>query len=318
MKKTPVAVIGFVRRDVLDETLRHLAEAETVLDRDIFVYLSAPRHAEEKIKTDAVLELVRQYQAASLPNIIIIQRDKNEGAGKNISFAISETLKKTGRAIIIEDDILVSKTFLRYMDEALEYYADDKRIWCVNGYQNAHLKMPKSYPYDVYFNPRNMAWGWGCWRDRWDAVDQDVRDWAEFKKDAKKMARLNEAGCDMAGMLESAFRHGIDTWDVQCSYHMVKNGLYAVEPRRSLTKNNGFCRVGSVHCSRPHGMYQKQKYYNDSPRLQPLDVCLPKQTAISCQFRDTVHESRRLRFYWRCVMRVLRWLIGPQNNNPCD
>lgn len=320
MKKTPVAVIGFVRCDVLEETLARLSDCENALDRDIYVYLSAPRNEEEKSKTKAVFELVKRYQDTALPNIIIIRRDRNDGAGRNIANAVSETVEKTGSAIIIEDDILVSRTFLRYMDAALEYYKDDKRIWCVNAYQNPVLRIPHDYGFDVYFNPRNMAWGWGIWKDRWDAVDFMLRDWPEFKLSKSNLQRLDSVGCDMFSMLENEYRRGanISTWDVQCSYHMVKNGLFAVEPRYSLTKNNGFCKVGSVHCSRPNGIYQKQKFYNYLPELKKFDEVFDSQAKFYNQFRNSVHETNPVKFFVRCVWRIVRWLIGSDNNMPLN
>ena len=128
MKKTPVAVIGFLRKDVLEATLNNLAKADGVSERDIYVYLSAPRNDADKPKTDAVKRFVENYKQNVLKNITIVLRDKNEGAGKNIRYAVTETLEKTGKAIILEEDILVSKTFLKYMDSALDFYENDARI----------------------------------------------------------------------------------------------------------------------------------------------------------------------------------------------
>ena len=235
--KTPVAVIGFVRSDVLRATLNNLSQAYGVLDRVIYVYLSAPRNPKEAEKTLAVKHLVEEFKRKHLPNIVIVERDQNNGAGKNIRQAVTDTVNIVGRAIIIEDDVLVSRTFLNYMDSALDLYENDKRIWCVNGYKNPYMNVPRGYKYDVYLSKRNMAWGWGIWRDRWQQVDFELVDWESFKEDVANFDRLRMGGEDIPGLLRGVFNGKLDTWDVQCVYHMAKHDLYALESRYSLTKN---------------------------------------------------------------------------------
>lgn len=316
MKKTPVAVIGFLREDVLRKTLLHLASAEGCFERDIYLYLAPPRSEADKAKTDSVLAMAEKIKKEVLPNLTIVKREQNQGCSLNVRFAIQKTLEICGRAIIIEEDILVSKTCLRYFDEALETYKDDKRVWCVNGYKNPFLKIPKAYPYDVLLNPRNMAWGWATWLDRWESTNFGTDDWPQYKQDPGRLARLVEVGADVPAMLEAVHMRGANAWDAQCTYHMAKHNLYAVEPIRSLTKNIGFKTEGAVHCSRPHGYYEKQKYYDFVPRLVSVDMLLGCASLMKGRFMRTVQERRLIPFAYRCVMRVIKHYIGPNNDEP--
>jgi len=317
MKKTPVAVIGFLRKDVLEVTLRNLSLAEGVLERDICVYLSAPRNEADVPQTTAVRQMVEEFKRTTLPNIIITLREKNEGASKNICAAITDTVhREEGRAIIIEDDVLVSRTFLRYMDAALDYYENDKRIWCINGYQNPHLKIPKDYPYDVYLNPINMAWGWGVWRDRWEAVDFDVSDWLEVKKNPELLARIERAGSHIPSLMDCCVAGDRGSWDAQCSYFVAKNGLYCVEPRYSETKNNGMCTAGAVHKGYPNGTISKQKYYNFVPRFQSFDEMMQLETSWLRNFQFSVRDRRRWPFLLRCARRLFNSYVGGVHNEP--
>ena len=307
MKKTPVVVIGFLRKAVLEATLNNLAEAEGVSERDIYVYLSSPRNDVEKSQTDAVRRFVENFKQNVLQNIIIVLRDKNEGAGRNIRFAVTETLKQIGRAIIIEDDVLVSKTFLRYMDEALEFYKDDKRIFCINGYQCPNISIPPAYGYDVYLNLRNMAWGWGTWQDRWEKVDFELKDWPRFKGCVDNIRALNEAGADLVNMIQEQYDAKIDTWDVQCSFHMVMHRMYGVEPRYSLTKNIGFNAEGSAHCKKSDPLYACQRYYNYYPRCS-AELCVDDK--IAAQFRWAITPKNLCMRILRKIRRVLSILHG--------
>lgn len=319
MKKTPVAVIGFLRADVLAATLRNLALADGVLERDICVYLSAPRNEADMPKTTAVRQMVEEFKRTTLPNIIITLREKNEGASKNIRAAVTDTVhREEGRAIVIEDDVLVSRTFLRYMDAALDYYENDKRIWCINGHQNPHLKIPRDYPYDVYLNPINMAWGWGTWRDRWDSVSLDVSDWPKVKSDPKLLAQIQAAGSHVPELMDCCYNGDGGAWDAQCSYHVAKNGFYCVEPRYSETKNNGMCTEGAVHRGYPNGTIAKQKYYNFIPRFVSSDDMMRREIPWIGRFRYSVHDRRPLPFMWRCARRLIISALCSLNNEPVD
>ena len=315
-KLTPVAVIGFVRPKVLRRTLLGLSEAQDVLNRDVFVYLSCPRDDIEKVKTDKVLEVVQEIKEAVLPNIVIIQRSENLGCSGNIRYAIDKTLENSSRVIVIEEDVRVSKTFLRYMDGALDYYESDKRIWAVNGYHNLFLKVPKTYRYDVLLNPRNMCWGWATWRDRWCSTDFTLDGWPDFRKDATQMARLTAAGSDIASMIECGYESRNSVWDATASWYLVRNNLYTIECVYSQTKSIGICSEDAQHCSLPHGYYEKQKFYNFMPRFVPVDDLLKEGEKLQGRFRHSVSDHRLIPFAWRCIMRVLKHFIGPMNDEP--
>ena len=319
MKKAPVAVIGFMRKDILEATLRTLAKADGVEERDVFIYLSAPRNEADKPYTDAVREMAESVKREVLSNATIILRDKNEGASRNIRFAVSETVKREeGRAIVIEDDVLVSRTFLRYMDAALDYYGSDKRIWCINGHQNPHLRVPKRYPYDMYLNPINMAWGWGIWRDRWESVNFDMSDWPATKQNRELMARIETAGSHLPLLLNCSYVGDQGTWDAQCSYHMVKYRLYAAEPRYSEVKNNGMGSQGAVHKSCLNGTISKQRYYNFMPDMVGYDEMMAYEKSWLNRFTYSVRDRRPFFFILRCARRLFWALVGPRNNEPKD
>lgn len=202
------------------------------------------------------------------------------------------------------------------MDEALEYYESDPRVWCINGYQNAYMSVPKKYPYDVYINPMNMAPGWGTWKDRWQAVDFSLADWGEFISSKTNQANLDKAGCDIGKLIELAISGKIDTWDVQCTYHMIKNGMFCIEPRFSLTKNNGMNTVGAVHCTRRDGFISKQKYFDFMPKLRPVDELTLVSGMLSRRLKYSVRDSRPIYFAIRCLLRYLRSFLGQDNLEP--
>lgn len=258
-------LIAFNRPKPFARVLDNLVAAHGIFERDIVVYVDGPRNEGDKGLCDQVVEIAERSRA-DLPRISVVRRNRNLGCRGNVVSAVSEVLEKYGHAIIVEDDVLVSHTFLDYMDAALAFYRDDSRIWSVNAWRNRFVHVPKSYAHDLYLSPRMLCWGWGTWKDRWEKVDFDLTDWSVCGNQPVLRARLDAAGVDLRRMLQLQYEGVLKTWDVQCCYHVVKNGLFCVEPRFPLTKNIG-SGVAPTHCVDEDAIVSHAKYYDFTPQL---------------------------------------------------
>lgn len=314
MLKAPVVIVGYSRKQTLKKSLRRLSLCEDVQGRDIYLFLDAPRCAEDVGVCSEMLAVAARFRQAALPNLQIVRREKNYGVPGNLLDAIGWTLERYGRMVFFEDDVLVSRTFLSFMDRALEKYQDDPRIFCINGHRYPDLKIPRSYSADVYLNLRNMAWGFGIWKDRWERVDFKMSSWNAFKKDASRMEALERAGCDLAKMIEDQLAGRIHTWDVQCSYHMVERGLWAVEPRFSLTKNIGFEENSGVHCTGRNPILSKQKYYDFKATLPDR---LISDEGIVSQFRYSLYDPHFLAKVLKRIRERLMFVVA-SHDEPID
>lgn len=281
----PVVMVGYSRPWTLKKSLKNLSENYGLGDRDVYFFQDAPYRDEDIPKVEAMYQVALEAQKTILPQLIIVRRERNFGVPGNLLSAVRETMDHYGRIIFFEDDVLVSKTFVQNMEEGLRVYQNDPRIFCINGYAKG-IRVRKSYPHDVYLSPRNSAWGWASWKDRWDAVDFDMKDWSELKRDCIFLDKLYDAGCDLYDMAELLVNGKIRTWDLQCTVHMVRNGLFAVEPRYNLTRNIGFGAEG-VNC---HGSGKsRKKYYNFKARM-PHDIS--PDGKIWKQFKYTDKDDR--------------------------
>ena len=275
----PVIMFGFNRPDVQELSMKCFANCYGARERDLYVFIDGPRNSNDEILSKQILKMLRSFKETGFQRMKIVMREHNLGCRENIVQGISEVISKYGRAIMIEDDILVSRTFLQFMDEALDTFLTDQRIWCINGFQKFFFKIPKNYAHDLYYSFLNCAWGWATWKDRWNAVDFDMSDWLDFKKDPENLEKLDKACYFLRSMLDAQYSGTLRTWDVQCMYHMVKNGLYAIEPRYQVSKNIG-CRPGSEHFANTDPLMLVQKFYNYLPVCEkaiPFDDRIMKQ-----------------------------------------
>lgn len=313
--KPPVVVLGYSRANTLVLSLGSLSRCYDFEGRDIFLFLDAPYKEEHRSDTDKVYETALRLKKDFLPQLKIIKRERNYGVPGNLLSAVTEVVNKYGSVIFFEDDVLVSRTFLRYMDGALSAYRTDKRIWGVNGYQSPYLRVPKKYSHDVYLNPRHYPWGFGTWADRWNAVDFDLKNWPEERDNPFVRALIDVQGGDMWGMIDGQYRGLITTWDVQCSCYMAKSQMYSIEPRYSLTKNIGFMSPIAVHCKGRNLAIQNQYYYNFEPKKYP--VGLKPDSDLLRLFR---HQWIDPSFRGRVIRKMIRImaLFRRHTNEPCE
>ena len=298
--ETPVVMFGYNRPELQSMVMKCFADCDGASERDIFVFLDGPRKDSDNAQSDKIKEMLERYKVERFPRMRIIKRERNYGCRENIVQGITQVLNEYGRAIVIEDDILVSKTFLRFMDAALDFYEGDKRIWCINGFQKYIFNVPKDYKYDVYLAYTNCAWGWATWRDRWAQVDFDMRDYPEYIKSPANVKKINEVSYILKPLLDSQYRGALKAWDAQCWFHMVRNDLYAIEPRYQMSKNIG-CVPNSEHYSSADPFMLTQKFYNFMPKLEHnlvLDERILRQFKY-CAFNPNVFVR-----LWRKIRRM--------------
>ena len=299
MVNTPIVMISYNRPELVKLTMRNVSLANGAKEHEIFMFIDGPRSDLDKQKQDEIFNVVSEYKK-KLPKLTIIRRERNYGCKENIVNAVTDVISRYRQAMIIEDDILISRTFLEYMDAALDLYREDERIWSINAYQSPYFMLPKDYSHDVYLNPVNLCWGWGTWYDRWCKIDFDLKDWPNDRENKDVIARLNKAGRQIIPMIEAQFAGRLRTWDVQCTYYVVKNGLMSIEPIYQLSKNIGFAdSIDGEHCKGDMPIITRQKYYNFKPRLEKN---IAKDERINNQFEWITNNKN---FVTR-VMRKLR------------
>lgn len=225
--------------------------------------------------------------------------ETNKGCARSVREGITEVVGHYGRAIIVEDDIETSPIFLSFMNQALDTYESNKRIWAIGG-MNVDIKLPEKYTskHDLYLIRRTCSWGWATWADRWKDIDWEVKDADRFFSNPKAMKRFDRGGEGMSQMLRDQLNGKIDAWDIVWDYHIFKHNGYCLRPVKSFTRNIGMDGSGTHYndkCSidaqaplfdpakdslrlephlRPNREVQRifYNYWSDTPKLSSLTI----------------------------------------------
>lgn len=245
MNYAPIAITVYDRLDHLKRCVESLLNNSLAPYSELYIISDAAYKKEHISQINKVRKYI--FSIKGFKKVYPIVREKNLGAHKSWVDACKYLYKKYDMLISLEDDIVVAPNFLQYMNEALEFYKDDKRVYSICGFK-APFELPKNYKDDVFFYPCNSPWGIATWKDRWEAVNHDYFDrYSELKKDSKRFKQFCSIGFYIKGILKADSCKEIVADDLRVYYHMFQNNMCSVFPIVSKTQNWGFDGTGE-HC----------------------------------------------------------------------
>lgn len=243
MKKYAPIIIFCYRRNI-HHLITSLLKNKEAKFSDIFIFSDGFKSEKEKQSVLDVRKNIKKIEG--FKSINIFEADKNLGLSNSIINGVSSIINNTDKAIILEDDLIVSEYFLEYMNKSLILFENRNDIWSISGY-SAPIPDLKYYNNEIYLSLRSTSWGWGTWKNRWNKADWNVNNFLEFKKDKKKINDFNRGGKDMFKLLELDYLGKIDSWDIRWGYSQFLNSAYSIVPKLSLTKNIGFGDKYATH-----------------------------------------------------------------------
>ena len=261
-------IILFTYRRIPDKTIDSLIKNQLAKESELYIFSDGYKNETDKKDVLEVREYLRTI--CGFKKITIYESKENKGLANSIIDGVTRIVNKYGKVIVLEDDLIVSTDCLNYMNEALEFYKDEKNIWSISGY-GPDMACLKNYKEDIYLSPRGSSWGWATWKDRWETIDWAVKDWHEFKKDKKAIEKFNLGGNDMYRMLELQMLGKIDSWAIRWCYNQFKQDKYTIYPKKSKIINDGFNDDKGTHNS---GNYSKlvNKVDNTTITFEKLDL----------------------------------------------
>lgn len=261
----PIVLFVYNRPWHTKQTLSALKQNDFASESKLFIYCDGPKQDSSKDnlqKISEVRKIIREKKWCK--DVQIFESEVNKGLARSVITGVSDVINKYGKIIVLEDDIVTSKFFLRFMNEALSFYEDDKRIFSIGG-TNYLFPIPKHYLHDIYIVHRVQSWGWSTWEDRWNKVEWGKQDFNDFLKNKREIKKFNRGGNDLIKILRLQLEGKIDSWAILWDYCHYKFDAYCLHPVKSFTKNIGFDGTG-IHCNNSGGdinsgiPYEKQEF----------------------------------------------------------
>ncbi len=267
---SPITLFVYNRPWHTEQTLRALQANELASESILYVYADgakadASQEVREQIK--AVRQLITKEQWCK--EVHLIERNKNWGLADNIVDGVTKVVNKHAKIIVLEDDIVISKGFLRYMNDALEVYQDEDKVMHVGAYL-PHVKRKKVQS-ETFLSRFMNCWGWGTWKESWDKLNWDVDTlYKEVTKSSEQLYEFNLEGVlDYENQLKANITGQLNTWAIRWFTSIfLQNGL-CLYPNKSLVQNIGMDNSG-VHCSEGMSETFKTNLYHGKIKVHNL------------------------------------------------
>jgi len=183
---SPVALFAYNRFSTIKKTLKSLKKNYLADQTDIFIFSDGPKDTEDYISIFEIRKYIKNFKG--FKKINLIERELNLGLSKNIVNGINHVLDLNNSVIVLEDDIVTSKYFLKFMNDALITYENSKNVCQVSGYSYLEKYSNKYELDETYFIKGGDCMAWGTWKSSWDLYTED----AKYLYDQIKQKKLDK------------------------------------------------------------------------------------------------------------------------------
>jgi len=268
MNVAPIALFCYKRPQHLRRTLEALQQNEGAEESTLYIFADGAKpnaSAADKKSIAEVRQIIRQPWR--FRRVIIAEKSDNQGLANSIIAGVTEVVNCHGRLIVLEDDMITSPYFLRYMNDALQCYANASEVAAITAYIYDIPNLP-----ETFFLKDPGCWGWATWQRAWELFNPDANFLAnEIAKRGLVKSFNYENTYPYYQMLTNQANGKNDSWAIRWYASLFLADKLALYPGKSLVENIGNDDSGTHPGS--------EKFYQVQLEVQPVRV-LPLLPAV--------------------------------------
>jgi hypothetical protein len=242
MNTAPITLFVFNRLVHTQKTIQSLQKNILAAESNLFIYADAPRNESDEDGVGHVRAYLRTI--TGFKSITIRHREKNLGVDEHIIQGVTEIVNEFGKIIVLEDDLVTSIWFLKYMNDALNFYENKPQVACIHGY----LLPVKQKLNEVFFLKGADCWGWATWKHAWDLFEPDG---LKLLKKIEEGGLQNEFDFKQTYPYTQALRDQaegrVTCWDIRWYASAFLGNKLTLYPGKSMVNNIGHDNSGT-HC----------------------------------------------------------------------
>lgn len=239
MSLAPIIVFAYKRPVHLRNMLASLAANDWASRSQLHIFCDGPKQDASPADREAV-RAVRSiaWQTHGFGEVQVHEAEANKGLARSVIDGVTQITKEHGRAIIVEDDVILSPHFLRFMNEALVAYADDERVFGIGAW---NYFAPEEVIKHNFFLRYPDSQAWATWKRAWDRFEPDGQALLERLKQSRRLRAFNGDGRVglYSEMLRAQIAGRIDSWAIRWTASCIATGGLCYYPRASLLRNMG-------------------------------------------------------------------------------
>ena len=296
---SPILLFVYNRPAHTRRCIESLSRNSLAVESELFIYADG---AKDQTVADEVEE-VRQYirSVKGFKKVTFIERNENWGLAKNIIDGVSTQVKKYGKVIVLEDDLVVAPHFLRFMNDALETYQDEPKVGHI---QACDFTQDSSLP-DTFLIKWTGSWGWATWERAWKHFNPNGKELLQELEQRKLTYTFDFNGkYGFTRMLRRQIEGKNNSWAIRWNASLFLKDILSLNVGRSLVQNEGFDGSGT-NCG-GGGLYASNLY------LERLTVNKINPIIENRKARQVFinYYARTNSFWAKAIRRIKRTLKG--------
>lgn len=292
----PIVLFVFNRPEHTRRTIESLSRNFGADKSDLIIFSDAAKSPSQERDVDSVRSYLEKI--VGFNTVSIKFRDTNYGLSRSIIEGVSDVLKKYHKVIVLEDDMVTSPFFIKYMNEALNIYTNINKVASVHGYV---YPTKKPLP-ETFFLRGADCWGWGTWRRSWLDFISDGKFLLDQLKKTNQINEFNFNGAfPFARMLQDQIEGRNDSWAIRWHATCFLNNKLTLYPGRSLIENIG--HDGSGTHSGSDGKFKGR--LTDSPILvleKPVKVSSEAWSEFQTYLAGNYIYIKKINYYFKRLM----------------
>jgi hypothetical protein len=230
----PVVIFAYKRLSHLKQCIDALRVNTLATVSDLIVFSDGPKRDSDREGVTAVrtyLKSVKGFRSTK-----IVEHETNLGLSQSIIRNVTAVVNEYGRIIVVEDDLVTSPYFLKFMNDALEKYDREEKVISVHGY----VYPVKGVLPSLFFLRGADCWGWATWKRGWSLMETDGNALLDRIVSSDEQARFNFFGTyPYMEMLRDQIDGKNDSWAILWYASAFVKHKLTLYPGSSLVRNIG-------------------------------------------------------------------------------
>ncbi len=238
-KLAPIVLFVYNRLNHTRQTLEALQKNDLASKSKLIIYSDSAKNKNDLKKVAKVREYIKNIDG--FKKIIIRKTKENIGLANSIINGVTKVVNEHGKIIVLEDDLVTTRFFLRFMNEALEAYKDEPRVASIHGYIYPIKNLP-----ETFFIKGADCWGWATWSNKWSIFKSDAKKLLDNvkKKNVEREINFNYA-YNYTKMLKDQIKGKNDSWAIRWYVSAFLKNMMTLYPGKSYVQNIGFDNEGT-------------------------------------------------------------------------
>lgn len=262
MSYAPIALFVYKRLWHTQQTMISLQNNFLAKESHLYIFSDGAKE-QDQLEVEALRAWLKEIRG--FKKITIIERAKNWGLAASIIDGVTQLTAKYGKVIVVEDDLILSPYFLKYMNDGLNLYQDEEKVASIHGYNFPVESMPHTF-----FLRGADCWGWATWQRAWKFFEPDGKKLLAAIQQQKlsKLFNFNNTQ-DNVLMLKRQIAGKNNSWAIRWHASAFLRNMLTLYPGKSLVSNIGLDNSGE-HCGKIEAL--KVTLNTEPMDIQPIVV----------------------------------------------